>query len=140
PDVILGQVTRTLHKPDFIGKLEEAKAQVVQMLAGPFGECLAYPELKPLLSHTEGDLFDGWSILRFATTPFTLQDGLPVFDLVEHNQNAPLIQQTMNEALVEVQHLEMNNVAAITRVAESLLARWELTAAEVAELCQAPSS
>src|SRR5258706_92573 len=75
-NVELGQLTRVtpINKPDFVGKVDKAKVEAIQAFAGPIAECLAYPGMQPDWQLNIGDFIEARSVLRFATTPFTLND------------------------------------------------------------------
>jgi len=135
-NVPLGQLTRTtpVNKPDFAGKLLEAKVEAVQALSGPIAECLPYPGMLPDWDLNGGDVFDAGSFLRFALVPFSIIDRKPRFDQVKHDQAHHELDRLLNECLQTAAKLVHDNQTAITNVAEALLARWELTADEAASL------
>lgn len=129
---ILGQLTRTVNKPDYFGKLAEAKEEAVLALSGPLAECFAYPgQQEPgLQTHNIGDLSVARSILRFATTPCTPTNSNPFRD-EDLAQTSQQINQLLEECGRAAEVLVNRNQATITRIAEALLERWEVTADEV---------
>lgn len=137
-DKILGQLTRItpVHKPEYFGKLDEAKAEAILALCGPFAECLAYPgQLDPGLEHeNSGDFYDARSILRFATTPCTPTHP-NLFREEDLAQTKLQVDQLLDECGNAAVSMVNGNTSAITRLAESLLVQWEIQAHEAIQLC-----
>ena len=133
----LGQLTRItpVNKPDYFGKLEAAKQEAVLAFSGPLAECFAHPGLQDpgLQTHNIGDLTVARSILRFATTPCTPENENPFRD-EDLAQTSQFVDQLLNECGKAAEVLVNGNQAAITRIADALLARWELSADEVLQL------
>ena len=137
-NIPLGQLTRAvpLNKPDFAGKLEEAKVEATQAFAGPIAECLAYPEMKPDWELNDGDVKVARSVLRFATLPFTINNGMADFDPVAGAMAESEMQWMLNECCQAAAVLVNENRERIEKVAMELLVRWELTEVEVRNFCK----
>lgn len=137
---ILGQLTRVTHvnKPDYFGKLDEAKAEAVLAFCGPLAECFAYPgQLDPgLQTDNLGDLIDARSILRFATTPCTPTNPNPFRD-EDLARTASQVDRLLNECGRAAEVLVNGNRDAITRIADALLAQWDVPADEVRRIVAA---
>jgi ATP-dependent Zn protease len=131
----LGQVVRTLHKPDFVADLSQAKLQVIQMLAGPLGETLAYSNLEPKLEQQSADIQDVISLLKFTLCPFILTAGEATFNPQDVAHHWPEIIKVINECVALARHLVTQHRDCISRVANELLSRGELTRAEVVAIC-----
>lgn len=139
---ILGQVTRItpVNKPDFFGKISEAKTEAILALCGPLAEPCAFPgQLDPgLQNENRNDLFEARSILRFATTP-CIQTNQSPFREEDLNSTKPQVDRLLDECGLTAETLVVRNVDAITRLAEALLAQWEIPAEEVKQLVRAVS-
>ena len=133
----LGQLTRItpVNKSDYFGKIDEAKAEATLAFCGPLAECLAYPgQLDPgLQTDNQNDWIDARSILRFATTPCTPTNHNPFRD-EDLNATKTQVDQLLNECGHTAEALVNENREAITRLAEALLAQWDISAEEVKRL------
>ncbi len=129
---ILGELTRVtpIHIPNYVGKLEEAKAEATLAFCGPLAECLAFPnQLDPALQTDNlSDLKVAWSFLRFATklSNPTTQGDLTLPD--------SYVEKLLNECGRIAEGVVDGNIAAITRIAEALLKKWELSSDDVREV------
>jgi len=139
---ILGQLTRItpVNKPDYFGKIDEAKAEAILAFCGPLAECFAYPgQLDPgLQTDNLNDLIDARSIIRFATTPSTPTNQNPFRD-EDLASTKPQVDQLLNECGRDAEVLVNGNRCAITRLAEALLVQWDIPAEEVKRLVTAAS-
>lgn len=133
-DSSLGQLTRPaiINKPDFVGRLDAAKAEAIVAFSGPIAECLAYTGMQPDWDLNKNDYFDARSFIRFATTPFTVTSGRVDFDL---KRTETLVNTILIECVQTASQRVNDNEDAIRKVASALLDRWELTQAEVEALC-----
>lgn len=140
PDgTIIGEVTRSsiVDKPSFFGKLNAAKDEVVQAMAGPLAECLPYAGMQPDWQLNASDMRVATSILKFALLTFTLNEsGEAKFDDAESRRVQPQIQRILEECYARTADLISGNVPAIVRIAETLLTRWELTEEEARAIIQ----
>ncbi len=136
----LGQLTRIspVNKPDYFGRLEEAKAEAVLAFCGPLAECLAYGELKDpdLAGSNLGDFKDARSILRFATTPCIPTNPDP-FSPADIARTQAQVDELLNECGRVAEQLVKTNESTIQRIAEALLDHWDVPADEVKQLWQA---
>jgi hypothetical protein len=123
----LGQVVRDVEKSSFAGKIEEAKRQVVQMLAGPHAETLAYPGLDPDLRPDTSDVKDAFSMLQFALCSFIEQEGAANFDPNEVAAKWSQMVRIFNECNREAIALIRENSAFIGKAATELLSRAKST-------------
>jgi len=137
-NVELGQLTRItpINKPDFAGKLDEAKTEAVQAFAGPLAECLAYSGMQPDLLLNKGDVSLAEGVLRFAILPCIVMNGVASFNPVDVSRTLPQIHQMLKDCCGAADLLVQANRVKIEKVAMELLARWELTEDEVRVLCQ----
>jgi hypothetical protein len=136
--VPLGQLTRPtpVNKPDVAGKLDQAKVEAVQAFTGPIAEGLAYEGMAPDWQLNQDDFFTARSFIRFAIIPFTISSGSATFAEADLRRTEAEVNRLLNECCQEAAKLVNEYRSAITRVAEALLARWELTADEVKGLCE----
>lgn len=136
----LGQLTRItpVYKPNYFGKLDDAKAEAVLAFCGPIAECLAYTELNdPDFAGTnQGDFHDARSILRFATTPCTPTNPDP-FLPADLARTQLQVGQLLSDCGRAAEQLVKAKEATIRRIAEALLDHWEVPAEEVMRLCGA---
>lgn len=138
-NVVLGQVTRItpVNKPEFSGKVDEAKVEAVLALAGPIAECLAYPTpmLQPDWELNKDDFTEARSILRYATTPFTIIDNNGVFTEADLKRTETDVDRLLEECHQTASRTVIDNRLMINRVANVLQTSWELTQQAVTDLC-----
>jgi ATP-dependent Zn protease len=130
----LGQVVRTFDKSSVAGKVDEAKRQTIQILAGPYGETLAYSNLLPDLGQDTSDVQDAFSVLRFALCNFVQSGGNVTFDPKDVQDEWGRMNQIIGECSAEAAQLIQKHAAAVGKVANELLSKGELTYDQVAAL------
>ncbi len=137
--VTAGQVTRNLDRPSFFGRLEAAKLEVIQAIAGPIAECLP-TGTKPDFDGNPGDMNNARAVLRFAFCPHTINaEGEAEFKPEDLNATHGQIQAIFDECLPKAVDLVRSNIPAIVRIANALIAKHRLTPDEVRALVYPPT-
>lgn len=122
--LVLGRVERKTDNPALAGQLEKAKDEVIQILAGPFAETLAYANLRPDLGEETNDFKQVRGVLTFALCSFTIRDdGKAEFDNEDIRRKSPDILRIMNECCVETNAFVLRYHDLIADVAASLRAK-----------------
>lgn len=134
--LVLGRIERITDNPGLAGDVNGAKAQAVQVFAGPIGETLAYPNLQPSLEPESGDVRQALALLRFALCKFTLETGgKACFDPSDVRDKWPQINALANECVHEATILVNRERKIIERVALELLTKGRLEVPEVLTIC-----
>lgn len=119
------------------GKPEDAKKEVITSLVGPISESFAYEALDVELPANHPDMVDATKFVRYAFCRFTDNgDGTATMDGADVNDKLPILNRAMKDNIQAAFDFANAHRNTITKVANVLLERGELTPAEVAELCQ----
>ena len=129
----LGKVHRTTEMRLLSGDIEKAKLQLIQMLAGPIGERLAEPGLAPDYNQ---DAQDVERVLRFTFCSYELADGIATFNPNDVAAKRSVMDDLKEECKTLAYTFVTDNFEAISTVANLLLKRGRLSAAEVIELSE----
>jgi ATP-dependent Zn protease len=134
----VGKVVREFYHIWFRGMPDkQAKEQIVQMMAGPIAEQLAYVGLVVRLDNEQEDMRDdvGLSLIYKFCEFEENEEGKRVVTSDEKARKAPQIMRFIHEASAAAEKLVNQNQATIRNVAYILKTKYELSESDVCVAC-----